>query len=73
MPGDPGVVWVRSTAIASDAHGGSCALDRSGSVEGLFLLRQVRTFIGWFVIVLFLAATLNPPWIPRLATRASGV
>ena len=31
-----------------------------------FLLWQVRTFIGWFVIALFLAAVLNPasysPW-----------
>ena len=26
-----------------------------------FLLWQVKTFIGWFVIALFLAAVLNPP------------
>jgi predicted PurR-regulated permease PerM len=26
----------------------------------LFLLWQVRTFVGWFVIALFLAAVLNP-------------
>src|SRR5215217_8728830 len=26
----------------------------------IFLLWQVRTFIGWFVIALFLAAVLNP-------------
>ena len=25
-----------------------------------FLLWQVRTFVGWFVIALFLAAVLNP-------------
>jgi predicted PurR-regulated permease PerM len=34
---------------------------------GLFLLWQVRSFIGWFVIALFLAAVLNPPvnWLER--------
>jgi predicted PurR-regulated permease PerM len=33
----------------------------------LFLLWQVRTFVGWFVISLFLAAVLNPAvnWIQR--------
>jgi predicted PurR-regulated permease PerM len=33
----------------------------------LFLLWQVRTFIGWFVIALFLAAALNPAvnWLQR--------
>jgi AI-2E family transporter len=32
-----------------------------------FLLWQVRTFIGWFVIALFLAAVLNPAvnWLHR--------
>jgi predicted PurR-regulated permease PerM len=32
-----------------------------------FLLWQVKTFIGWFVIALFLAAVLNPPvnWLQR--------
>jgi predicted PurR-regulated permease PerM len=34
---------------------------------GFFLLWQVRTFIGWFVIALFLAAVLNPAvnWLQR--------
>src|SRR5215203_2919609 len=34
---------------------------------GLFLLWQVRTFIGWLVIALFLAAVLNPAvnWLQR--------
>src|SRR5829696_2646693 len=34
---------------------------------GLFLLWQVRTFIGWFVAALFLAAVLNPAvnWLQR--------
>jgi predicted PurR-regulated permease PerM len=33
----------------------------------LFLLWQVRTFVGWFVIALFLAAVLNPGvnWLQR--------
>jgi hypothetical protein len=33
----------------------------------LFLLWQVRTFIGWFVIALFLAVALNPAvnWLQR--------
>src|SRR5215212_5236072 len=33
----------------------------------LFLLWQVRTFIGWLVISLFLAAVLNPAvnWLQR--------
>lgn len=33
----------------------------------LFLLWQVRTFVGWFVISLFLAAVLNPAvnWLQR--------
>src|ERR671913_1801408 len=32
-----------------------------------FLLWKVRTFIGWFVIALFLAAVLNPAvnWLQR--------
>jgi len=36
-------------------------------LAGLFLLWQVRTLIGWFVIALFLAAVLNPPvnWLQR--------
>ena len=36
-------------------------------VGGLFLLWQVRSFIGWFIIALFLAAVLNPPvnWLER--------
>src|ERR671913_1224959 len=33
----------------------------------LFLLWRVRTFVGWFVIALFLAAVLNPAvnWLQR--------
>src|SRR5829696_4578086 len=33
----------------------------------LFLIWQVRTFVGWFVVALFLAAVLNPAvnWLQR--------
>jgi predicted PurR-regulated permease PerM len=33
----------------------------------LFLIWKVRTFVGWFVIALFLAAVLNPAvnWLQR--------
>ncbi|HEX5847863.1 MAG TPA: AI-2E family transporter, partial [Rubrobacter sp.] len=33
----------------------------------LFLLWKVRTFVGWFVVALFLAAVLNPAvnWLQR--------
>src|SRR5215204_4507485 len=36
-------------------------------VRALFLLWQVRTFVGWFVIALFLAVVLNPAvnWLQR--------
>ena len=36
-------------------------------LAALFLLWQVRTFVGWFVIALFLAAVLNPAvnWLQR--------
>src|SRR5918995_5516704 len=35
--------------------------------DAFFLLWQVRTFVGWFVIALFLAAVLNPAvnWLQR--------
>src|SRR5215204_4801344 len=44
----------------------------------LFLLWQVRTFIGWLVIALFLAAVLNPAvnWLQRrhrLMKRRTGI
>src|SRR5829696_1122933 len=44
------------------------ALSSAAVVLGaFFLLWQVRTFIGWFVIALFLAAVLNPAvnWLQR--------
>jgi predicted PurR-regulated permease PerM len=50
---------VRTVAIA--------LLTTAVVLGALFLLWQVRTFIGWFVIALFLAAVLNPAvnWLQR--------
>jgi predicted PurR-regulated permease PerM len=50
---------VRTVAIA--------LLTTAVVLGALFLLWQVRTFIGWFVITLFLAAVLNPAvnWLQR--------
>jgi predicted PurR-regulated permease PerM len=50
---------VRTVAIA--------LLTTAAVLGALFLLWQVRTFIGWFVIALFLAAVLNPAvnWLQR--------
>src|SRR5215211_4766256 len=50
---------VRTVAIA--------LLTAAVVLGALFLLWQVRTFVGWFVISLFLAAVLNPAvnWIQR--------
>src|SRR5918998_2693509 len=50
---------VRTVAIA--------LLTTAVGLGGLFLLWQVRTFVGWFVIALFLAAVLNPAvnWLQR--------
>jgi predicted PurR-regulated permease PerM len=50
---------VRTVAIA--------LLTTAVVLGALFLLWQIRTFIGWFVIALFLAAVLNPAvnWLQR--------
>src|SRR5918911_4905732 len=66
---DEGVVWVRSApSPAQVVRTVAVALLTAVVVlGGLYLLWQVRSFIGWFVIALFLAATLNPPvnWLQR--------
>jgi predicted PurR-regulated permease PerM len=50
---------VRTVAVA--------LLSAAVVLGGLFLLWQVRTLIGWFVIALVLAAVLNPivNWLQR--------
>ena len=62
-----GVVWVRISPNQV-MHTVVVALLSAAVVLGaFFLLWQVRTFVGWFVISLFLAAVLNPAvnWLQR--------
>jgi predicted PurR-regulated permease PerM len=66
MPGQ-GVGWARAST-SQVARTVAIALLTAVLVLGaLFLLWKVRTFIGWFVISLFLAAALNPAvnWLER--------
>src|SRR5918994_856844 len=57
--GAPPSQVVRTVAVA--------LLTTAVVLGALFLLWQVRTFVGWFVISLFLAAVLNPAvnWLQR--------
>ena len=62
-----GVVWVR-VAPSQVMRTVVIALLSAAVVLGaLFLIWQVRTFVGWFVIALFLAAVLDPAvnWLQR--------
>src|SRR5215213_1968757 len=64
---DEGVVWVR-IAPSQVVRTVAVALLTAVVVLGaLFLLWQVRTFVAWFIIALFLAAVLNPAvnWLQR--------
>src|SRR5215207_11364582 len=65
--GDEGVVWVRFAPSQVMRTVAAALLTAAVVLAGFFLLWQVRTFIGWFVIALFLAAVLNPPvnWLER--------
>src|SRR5215204_1946470 len=65
--GDEGVVWVRFAPSQVVRTVAAALLTAAVVLAGFFLLWQVRTFIGWFVIALFLAAVLNPPvnWLER--------
>jgi predicted PurR-regulated permease PerM len=75
MPSDEDVVWVRSApSQAQVARTVAVALLTAAVVLGaLFLLWQVRSFIGSFVIALFLAAVLGPPvnWLQRHRIKRS--
>jgi predicted PurR-regulated permease PerM len=65
MPSQGGWAGASSTQVMRTV---AVALLTTAVVLGaLFLLWQVRTFIGWFVIALFLAAVLNPAvnWLQR--------
>src|SRR5215212_6160478 len=67
MPGEPGVVWVRHAPSQVIRTIAIALLTAVVVLAVLFLLWQVRTFIGWFFVALFLAAVLNPPvnWLQR--------
>src|SRR5918997_6822266 len=64
---DEGVVWVRFAPSQVVRTIVIALLTAAVVLGGLFLLWQLRSFIGWFVIALFLAATLNPAvnWLQR--------
>src|SRR5829696_6203154 len=66
MPGQD-VGWARASTSQVARTVAIALLTTVGVLGALFLLWQVRTFIGWFVIALFLAAVLNPAvnWLQR--------
>jgi predicted PurR-regulated permease PerM len=59
--------WARTSASQVVRTVAAALLTTAVVVGALFLLWQVRTFVGWFVISLFLAAVLNPAvnWLQR--------
>jgi predicted PurR-regulated permease PerM len=62
-----GVVWVRISPSQVMRTVVIALLSAVVVLGALFLLWQLRTFVGWFVIALFLAAVLNPAvnWLQR--------
>jgi predicted PurR-regulated permease PerM len=66
MPGQA-VGWARASTSQVVRTVAIALLTTAVVLGALFLLWQVRTFIGWFVIALFLAAVLNPAvnWLQR--------
>src|SRR5215217_3347377 len=66
VPG-AGVVWVRISPNQVMRTVVVALLSAAVVLGAFFLLWQVRTFVGWFVIALFLAAVLNPVvnWLQR--------
>src|SRR3954454_14328468 len=67
MLGNAGTVWVRLAPSQVMRTVAVALLTAAVVLGGLFLLWQVHTFIGQFVIALFLAAVLNPivNWLQR--------
>jgi predicted PurR-regulated permease PerM len=61
------VVWVRISPSQVVRTVVIALLAAAVVLGALYLLWQVRTFVGWFVIALFLAAVLNPAvnWLQR--------
>jgi predicted PurR-regulated permease PerM len=66
MPGQD-VSWARASTSQVVRTVAIALLTTAAVLGALFLLWQVKTFIGWFVIALFLAAVLNPAvnWLQR--------
>src|SRR5215216_4759510 len=62
-----GVVWVRISPSQVMRTVLIALLSAAMVLGTFFLLWQLRSFIGWFVIALFLAAVLNPVvnWLQR--------
>src|SRR5215216_2869605 len=62
-----GVVWVRISSYQVMRAVVVALLSAAVVLGAFFLLWQVRTFVGWFVIALFLAAVLSPAvnWLQR--------
>src|ERR671920_1967228 len=62
-----GVVWVRISPNQVIRTVVVALLSAAVVLGAFFLLWKVRTFVGWFVISLFLAAVLNPAvnWLQR--------
>src|SRR5215216_6051842 len=61
------VVWVRISPSQVISTVVIALLTAAVVFGAFFLLWQVRTFVSWFVIALFLAAVLNPAvnWLQR--------
>jgi predicted PurR-regulated permease PerM len=59
--------WARASTSQVVRTVATILLTTSVVLGALFLLWQVKTFVGWFVIALFLAAVLNPAvnWLQR--------
>src|SRR5215211_6264645 len=66
VPG-AGVVWVRVSPSQVMRTVVIALLSAAVVLGAFFLLWQLRSFIGWFVIGMFLAAVLNPAvnWLQR--------
>jgi predicted PurR-regulated permease PerM len=67
MPSQDGGGWARASTSQVVRTVAAALLTTVVVLGALFLLWQVRTFVGWFVISLFLAAVLNPAvnWLQR--------
>ena len=66
MPGQDGG-WARASTWQVARTVAIALLTTAVVLGALFVLWQVKTFVGWFVIALFLAAVLNPAvnWLQR--------